>query len=51
MKYLLMAFGVAFLGSVWAIMIDCPAFGLITLPCLMITGLLLYLEVRGEFDE
>lgn len=51
MKYLVMACGVAILGMVWAIMTNCFAFAGIMLPCLMLSGILLYLEAKGEFDE
>lgn len=50
MKYMAMAFGVGILGMVWSIM-ACPAFSLFMMPCLMFSGIMLYLESKGEFDE
>ena len=51
MKYLVMTGGVAILGMIWAVMTNCPAFTLFMLPCLIFSGVLLYLEAKGEFDE
>ena len=48
MKYLMMAFGVACLGMVWSMMVNCPAFALFMLPCMMFAGFMLYLEMKGK---
>ena len=50
MKYLVMAFGVAFWGMIWAMAINCPTFALFMLPCMAFTGILLYIDVKGGFN-
>lgn len=50
MKFLAMALGTAVLGMVWAMVINCPAFALFMLPCMAITSVLLYMDMKGGFN-
>jgi hypothetical protein len=51
MKFLVMALMVAIFGMIWAMVINCPAFALFMLPCMAFAGILLYIEVKGGFNE
>ena len=35
-------------GMVWSMMVNCPAFALFMLPCMMFAGFMLYLEMKGK---
>lgn len=51
MKYMVMALGTALFGLGFAVVSNTPALAAFMIPCAMFAGTILYLEVKGEFDE